>query len=245
MIPTESRVALISGSTHGIGKAIAHRFVDDGWTVVQNSRNPILDSELVGAKHFIADVTNLVECKSLVGSVISEFGQIDALVCNTGSGSDIGVEFSKMERWDHFLRINVNSTSNLISAALSALKKSKGSVIAISSICGIVSIEGAPIEYSAAKAALNTYIKSLAIKHGHEGVRFNIVAPGNVFFSGSTWDRKWKDDKAATMAYISENVPMKGFVDPLEVAAAVAFLASQESSSTTGAVLVIDRGQSL
>lgn len=241
----KSRVALISGSTHGIGKAIAQRFVHDGWTVVQNSRNPISNSELIGAKHFIADVTNLTECKSLVDLVMREFGQIDALVCNTGSGVDIGAEFSKIERWDHFLRINLNSASNLISAALNALKESKGSVTAISSICGIVSIEGAPIEYSAAKAALNTYIKSLAIKHGSEGVRFNVVAPGNVLFAGSTWDRKLKIDSAATTAYISENVPMNGFVEPQEVAAAVAFLASKESNSTTGAVLVIDRGQSL
>ena len=244
-MPTKSRIALISGSTHGIGKAIARRFVDDGWTVVQNSRNPMSNSDLIGAKHFIADVTNLTECKSLVNSAISEFGQIDALVCNTGSGVDIGVEFSNIERWDHFLRINLNSASNLISASIEALKESKGSVTAISSICGIASIEGAPIEYSAAKAALNTYIKSLAIKYGPEGVRFNIVAPGNVLFAGSTWDRKLKVDSAAVMAYISENVPMNGFVDPQEVAAAVAFLVSQESNSTTGAVLVIDRGQSL
>jgi 3-oxoacyl-[acyl-carrier protein] reductase len=241
----KSRVALISGSTHGIGMAIVQRFVNDGWTVVQNSRNSISKSELIGAKHFIADVTNFKECKSLVDSVIGELGQIDALICNTGSGVDIGDEFSKMQRWDHFLRINLNSASNLISAALNSLKESKGSVTAISSICGIATIEGAPIEYSASKAALNTYIKSLAIKHGPDGVRFNVVAPGNVLFDGSTWDSKLKNNRAAILAYISENVPMNGFVDPKEVAAAVAFLASQESKSTTGAVLTIDRGQSL
>ena len=244
-MPAKSPVALISGSTHGIGLAIAHRFVEDGWTVVQNSRNPISNSELIGTKHFIADVTNLAECKLLVDSVVQEFGQIDALICNTGSGVDIGVEFSKMERWDHFLRINLNSASNLISTALSALMESKGSVTAISSICGIVSIEGAPLEYSAAKAALNAYVRSLAIKHGPEGVRFNIIAPGNVLFEGSTWDRKLKDDPAAVDVFISEKVPMKGFVDPHQVAAAVAFLASKASNSTTGAILVIDRGQSL
>ena len=244
-MPVKSRVALISGSTHGIGKAIVQRFVNDDWVVLQNSRNPISNSNLIGAKHFIADITNFPECKSLVDSVVREFGQIDALICNIGSGADIGAEISKMERWDHFLRINLNSASNLISAALSALKESKGSVTAISSICGMVTIEGAPIEYSAAKAALNTYIKSLAIKHGPEGVRFNVVAPGNVLFTGSTWDHKLKVDKAAVMAYISEHVPMNGFVEPQEVAAAVAFLASQESNSITGAVLAIDRGQSL
>jgi len=242
---TKSRIALISGSTHGIGKAIAHRFTDDGWIVVQNSRNPISNSELIGAKHLVADVTLAADCQSLVANVISEFGQIDALICNTGSSVRNSVELDKTDPLEHFLSINLKSASNLISASIEALKESRGSVTAISSICGIASINGAPIEYSVAKAALNTYIKSLAIKYGPQGVRFNVVAPGNVLFSGSTWDHKLKNNEDAVRAYISENVPMNGFVEPKEVAAAVAFLASQESNSTTGAVLVIDRGQSL
>lgn len=238
-------VALVSGATHGIGKAITKRLVDEGWTVVQNSRNEIPNSELIGAGHYVADVTKLLECEGLVTSVIKEFGKLDALICNVGSGAEIGAEFSKMERWDHFLRINLSSASNLISAALGVLQESKGSVVAISSICGTVSVPGAPVEYSAAKTALNTYIKSLASEYGKNGVRFNIVAPGNVLFEGSSWHRKIKNDSRETEKYISKNVPLGGFIEPQEVAAAVAFLASQESKSTTGAVLVIDRGQSL
>ena len=242
---TNGLIVLVSGATHGIGKEITKKFVDDGWTVVQNSRNKISKSELIGAKHYIADVTKLAECEDLVKLVIKEFGKLDALICNVGSGADIGTEFSKMERWDHFLRINLSSASNLISAALAALIESKGSVVAISSICGIVSVPGAPVEYSAAKKALNTYIKLLASKYGKSGVRFNVVAPGNVLFEGSSWHKKIKNHSSETEKYISENVPLGGFVEPQEIAAAVAFLARQESKSTTGAVLIIDRGQSL
>ena len=238
-------IVLISGATHGIGKAISKKFVEDGWTVVQNSRNIIANSELIGAKHYVADVTKMTECEGLVASVIREFGKLDALICNVGSGVDVGAEFSKMERWDHFLRINLSSASNLISAALGVLLESKGSVIAISSICGMISVPGAPVEYSAAKTALNRYIESLASKYGKSGMRFNVVAPGNVLFEGSNWHRKMKEDSQSTKEYIFENVPLDGFVSPQEIAAAVAFLASQESKSTTGAVLVIDRGQSL
>ena len=238
-------VVLVSGATHGIGKAITKKFVDDGWTVVQNSRNKISNSELIGAKHYVADVTKLAECEELITLVIKEFGKLDALICNVGSGADIGAEFSKMERWDHFLGVNLSSTSNLISAGLGALLESRGSVVAISSICGIVAVPGAPVEYSAAKAALNIYIKSLASKYGKNGVRFNLVAPGTVLFEGSNWHRKIEKDSQSIEKYISENVPLGGFVAPQEIAAAVAFLASQESKSTTGAVFVIDRGQSL
>ena len=242
---TNGLVVLVSGATHGIGKAITKKFVDDGWTVVQNSRNKISNSELIGAKHYIADVTKFEECEELITLVMKEFGKLDALICNVGSGADIGTEFTKMERWDHFLRINLSSASNLISAALGALLESKGSVVAISSVCGVVSVPGAPIEYSAAKKALNTYIKSLASKYGKSGIRFNVVAPGNVLFEGSSWHRKIENDSLGTDQYISENVPLGGFVEPQEIAAAVAFLANQESKSTTGAVLIIDRGQSL
>jgi len=244
-MPTKNRVALISGSTQGIGKEIARRFVNDGWTVIQNSRSSISNLDIIGSQHITADVTDFNECVFLIQSILKEFGSIDSLVCNVGSGVNVGSGFSNTERWDHYLRVNLNSASNLISAALEALLDSKGSVTAISSICGLGVTEGAPIEYSAAKAALNSYFKSLAIKYAVNGVRFNIVAPGNVLFAGSTWDQKLKFDSVATNAYISNNVPMGGFVNPEEVAAAVAFLASKESSSTTGAVLVIDRGQTV
>ena len=241
----DNRVALISGSTQGIGKEISRRFVQDGWKVIQNSRSLIPKLDIIGSQHITADVTNLKECVFLVESVLKEFGSIDALVCNVGSGLNVGLEFSSTERWEHYLNANLNSASSLISAALDALLESKGSVTAISSICSLAAIEGAPIEYSAAKAALNSYFKSLAIKHAISGVRFNIVAPGNVIFPGSTWDQKLKIDSAGTNSYISANVPMGGFVNPEEIAAAVAFLASKESNSTTGAVLVIDRGQTI
>lgn len=241
----EDLVVLISGATHGIGKAISKKFVNDGWTVVQNSRNVISDLELIGAKHYVADVTKMSECEDLIKSVIEKFGKLDALICNVGSGVDVSAEFSIMERWDHFLTINLSSASNLISAAMGVLLESKGSVIAISSICGIVSVPGAPVEYSAAKTALNRYIQSLASNYGKNGLRFNVVAPGNVLFEGSSWHRKIQEDGNSTEIYISEKVPLGGFVAPEEIAAAVAFLASQESKSTTGVVLVIDRGQTL
>ena len=103
----------------------------------------------------------------------------------------------------------------------------------------------APVEYSVAKTALNAYIKLMAMKYGEVGVRFNAVSPGNVIFENSTWEKKIKLDPIAVENYINQNVPLKDFINPEEVAAAVSFLSSLDSKSTTGTILTIDGGQSL
>ena len=239
------KVALVSGSTTGIGKVIAARFVSEGYTVIQNSRGRINDKDLLGAKHIAGDVTNYKTCLEIIEYINSEYGRLDVLVCNVGSGVDLETHILPGERWSHFLSTNLLSCTFLVDSALQLLIKAKGNVIAISSICGESFVKGAPIEYSAAKAALNMYIKSTALKHGASGVRFNAVSPGNVMFEGSTWHKKLKNDEKLVTQYISENVPMGEFIKPEAIAEAVLFLASDGSKSTTGVVLNIDGGQVL
>ena len=167
------------------------------------------------------------------------------MVCNVGNGTDLEPYNSTEERWSHFLSSNLLSSTFLVDAALSLLMESKGSVIAISSICGSIPVKDAPIEYSVAKAALNMYVKSMAIKHGEIGIRFNAVSPGNVMFEGSTWHNKIKNSEESVKNFINDNVPMGVFINPEVIADAVLFLASDRSKFTTGVVLSIDGGQSL
>jgi len=162
-----------------------------------------------------------------------------------GSGAEIDSNIWPDERWSHFLSSNLLSTTFLVDSALPLLIKSKGNVVAVSSICGYRVVKGAPIEYSVAKAALNMYIQSMAFKHGVNRIRFNAVSPGNVMFEGSTWHNKIKKNKEMVNKFISENVPMSIFIEPDAIAEAVLFLASNCSKSTTGVVLNIDGGQSL
>ena len=239
------KVALVSGSTNGIGKVIAARFVSEGYTVIQNSRNRINNEDLLGAKHIEGDVTNYKTCLEIIEVINAEYGRLDVLVCNVGSGADLETIILPGERWSHFLSSNLLSCTFLVDSALQLLIKSKGNVVAVSSICGYGIVKGAPVEYSVAKAALNVYIKSIALKHGGIGIRFNAVSPGNVMFEGSTWHNKLKKDEKQVTQYISENVPMGEFVKPEAIAEAVVFLASDGSKSTTGVVLNIDGGQIL
>ena len=236
---------LISGSTSGIGKAITTRFVNDEYIVIQNSRHEIDKKELLGAKHIKGDVTNYKICLEIIESIKAEYGQLDVLVCNVGNGADLDTNILPEERWSHFLSSNLLSTAFLVESALALLIKSKGCVVAVSSICGSTFVKGAPVEYSVSKAALNKYIKSMALKHGASGIRFNAVSPGNVMFEGSTWHNKLKKDEKQVTQFISENVPMGGFIKPEAIAEAVIFLASDGSKSTTGVVLNIDGGQIL
>ena len=239
------KVVLVSGSTNGIGKVIAARFVSEGYTVIQNSRNRINDEDLLGAKHIEGDVTNYKTCLEIIEVINAEYGRLDVLVCNVGSGADLDTIILPGERWSHFLSSNLLSCTFLVDSALQLLIKSRGNVVAVSSICGYGIVKGAPVEYSVAKAALNMYIKSIALKHGSNGIRFNAVSPGNVMFEGSTWHNKLKKNEKQVNQYISENVPMGEFIRPEAIAEAVMFLASDSSKSTTGVVLNIDGGQIL
>jgi 3-oxoacyl-[acyl-carrier protein] reductase len=239
------QIALVSGSTKGIGKSIAQQLVLDGYLVIQNSRSKVQVSELVGADHIMADVTNAKECSNLIRKVVEKYGNLDLLVCNVGSGKSIEGNANTQNSWDYFLSINLSSTTFLVESAIQALKEAKGNVVAISSVCGEDPTINAPIEYATAKAALEMFIKTMAVRSAKHGIRFNVVSPGNVLFDGSVWDQKLKTDEVATNLYIEKTVPLGRFIEPEDIARAVSFLAGPQGRNITGAILRVDGGQSL
>ena len=244
-MPNSEKVVLVSGSTKGIGNAIVKRFIKEGYLVIQNSRNKIDKSDLVATKYIQFDVTNFQDCLKLIETVQTEFGRLDVLVCNVGSGAELEKNVSSEKRWHHFIDNNLLSTTYLVDAALPLLLKSRGNVVAISSICGSSQVKGAPVEYSVSKAALNMFVKSMALKYGKSGIRFNAISPGNTMFNGSTWHTKLKKNEAEVNNFIIDNVPMGVFIEPEDIAEAVLFLSSNKSRFTTGAIINVDGGQSI
>jgi 3-oxoacyl-[acyl-carrier protein] reductase len=187
--------------------------------------------------------TNPADCERLVAAVQARFGRLDVLVANAGSGASVAPGRETPEEWRRVIELNLFTATNLIGAARPLLARDGGgAVVCISSICGREAL-GAPVTYSAAKAALDATVNGLSRPFAAEGVRINGVAPGNILFPGGTWDRKLAENAEAVAAMLARDVPQGGLGRPEDVANAVTFLASPRAAFITGAVLVVDGGQ--
>jgi len=243
----QGKTALITGSSKGIGKAIAESLHKEGCNVILNGRN--IDGLKKTAEifqerinYFVADVTDFHECQSLIKSVINQCGNLDILVCNVGSGKSVPAGEENPEEWKYMLKKNFFSTTNMVQVATDALTKSHGSIVCISSIAG-VEITGAPVTYSVAKSALNAYVRGISRDLAKKRIRINAVAPGNILFKGSVWDKKIAENPKRVQDMLEKEIAMKRFGTAKEVADFVTFLASPRSSFITGGVFTLDGGQ--
>lgn len=238
---------LVTGASKGIGYSIAEAFHHEGCKVVSNSRNKekLLFSISNRQNWFgvAGDVSDPLQAKEVVQDALDFLGGIDILVCNVGSGKSVAPGHENFTDWQKSLSLNLLSTTNVVEAAALELKKTNGAIVCISSICGIEVIKGAPVTYSAAKAALNAYIRGIAFPLGSDGVRINGIAPGNILFKGSVWDDRVKENKSAVDNMLSENVPLKRFGGPNDVANLTLWLSSPHSSFITGSIYQCDGGQ--
>jgi 3-oxoacyl-[acyl-carrier protein] reductase len=241
------KTALVTGSSRGIGRAIAEALQAEGCKVALNARSAAgLEAaarELGGAAAVAGDVTRAEEARRVVDEAIAVLGQLDILVCNVGSGRSVAPGNETPEEWQRVFALNLWSTTNTVEAARSALVSSRGVVVCISSICGLEVIPGAPVTYSAAKAALHAYVRGIARPLGTQGVRINAIAPGNILFEGSVWQRKMAEDAAGLQQMLQRDVALARLGTPQDVAGLAVYLASSRSGFATGGVWGLDGGQ--
>jgi 3-oxoacyl-[acyl-carrier protein] reductase len=235
------KVAMVTGSTKGIGRAIAERLVADGYSVITNGRNE--PAAVLGELFVKADTTEPRQIKSLIEKIKEKYSNVDVLVCNVGSGKQIG-EIGSKARWDHYLNQNLLSSVLIIEALLEENLLQEARIIGISSIAAITHTS-APVEYSVSKSALITYFKNMAKVHAKNRTNFNIVNLGNVIFSGSTWEDKINKDEESVQRYLDAEVPANRFATLDEISDLISFMASTKCEFMTGAVINVDGGQSL
>ena len=243
------KVILVAGSSRGIGKAIATSLLVEGARVCISGRDPESLSEARRELNqhgqvlaFEGDLSVRGPIARVFETIAAEWGRLDGLICNLGTGSGKTGWDPTEEDWERLLRLNFQASAWLAQAAIPALANRRGNIVFISSITGVEATP-APLPYSAGKAALLNYSKNLSRQVAKLGIRVNCVAPGNIFFPGGSWDRRLHDNPEAVGKYLEAEVPFNRFGTADEIASVVTFLCSTRASFITGACFTADGGQ--
>jgi 3-oxoacyl-[acyl-carrier protein] reductase len=246
----EDKTVLIAGASQGIGEAIAEVIARAGGRVFIGGRDSQRLSETA------AKLTQQTEGKvtavagdyadgSQAEGLLASIGDLDALVICIGD-TDCPPGFDTTDdSWDRLIQANLTGPSRLARIAARGMKdRNGGSILFIGSICG-QEVLGAPIAYNAGKAGLRAVVKTMARELGRDGVRVNMISPGNIIFAGGRWARKRAADPDQVDALIRSTTPLGRFGTPAEIASAALFLCSEKAAFITGANLVVDGGQTI
>lgn len=233
---------IVTGGTHGIGRASAALLAAGGWRVVVAGRDvsagAAVIAELPGAVFVQADVAQEADCRAIVDRALDlGAGRIAGLVNNAGLGRRAPFAQTTLADWDSLMAVNARSVYLMTRLALDGLIAARGSVVTVASVAGMAGEDGLSI-YAASKAALIGFSQSLALELGHL-VRFNVVCPGQI---ATRMMRRVVEDPAL-LAETSARIPLGRLARPEEVGEVIAFLLSDRASYVNGTVIPVDGGE--
>ena len=238
----EGKVALITGGSRGIGEAIVRKFVAEGAQVAFTYRSSSSQSDAIVAelgsavKTYQSDASDYLSAEQLIQQVVEDFGRIDILINNAGITQDNLMLRMSEEQWDNVINVNLKSVFNLTKHALRTMMRQKaGSIINMSSVVGVFGNAG-QANYSASKAGIIGFSKSIAKEVGSRNIRCNAIAPGFIQTEMTDeLDEKTRDNFLA-------NIPLKRWGKAEEVADLCVFLGSDMSTYVSGQVLSVCGG---
>lgn len=238
------KVALVTGSTRGLGRAMAERLAAEGASVVVTGRDgrraQEVAEQLVAQGHqaigLALEVSDAASVANALNEIEERLGPVDILVNNAGINRDMLLVRMDEEAWEEVMRVNVTGAYRLAKGVLRGMMKRRwGRIINVSSVVGLIGNPG-QTNYGASKAALIGFTKSLAREVASRGITVNAVAPG--FIQSDMTDALSAEQKER----LAEKIPMGRIGRPEEVASCVAFLASDDAAYITGHTLVVDGG---
>jgi 3-oxoacyl-[acyl-carrier protein] reductase len=244
MMDLKGKTAIITGAAQGIGKVIALSLAKCGADISVSDINEdslnaaVKEIEVLGCKAIAVkmDVSSLKDCEDMVKKTVEAFGKVDILINNAGITRDTVLLRMKEEQWDQVIQVNLKGTFNCTKAVIRSMFKQKsGKIINISSVTGAMGNAG-QANYSASKAAVMGFTKSIAREYAHCGITVNAVAPG--FIKTAMTDAIPEKDRDAMISII----PAKRLGLPEDVADTVCFLASDMANYITGQVIHINGG---
>lgn len=243
----KDRVAIVVGSTSGIGKAMAEAYAAEGAKVVITGRRKEIGDQIVNdltkagfqASFYQIDVTDPKQCESLIEDTVKKYNRLDILVNNAGIAKAASMEELDLDLWDATYNTNIRSYFVLTKAALPHLQKSgKGNIIFTSSLASIKAFDQ-QFAYGSTKSAVSQFAKMIAVSYADKGVRSNAIAPGVInteILAGAPKEY---------IQEIADGIPMKKLGEPEDIAKLAVFLASDDSSYITGQVISICGGASV
>lgn len=247
-----NKVVFISASGQGIGLSTAETFLQEGARVLINDVN---DKRLKKTyrsltkkygdrvDYYTGDASDTEVLSKIRGHISKKWKKVDILVANLGSGKPSTKEMLDIPEWNRLLDVNLLSALKLIKYFLPDLRKESGGAIVMTSSIAGIQRSPAPFAYSAAKTSIISFVKNISVELAKDNIRINAVAPGNIYFKGGRWDEIIHKNPDISKNYIKNDVPMKRFGSPDEIANAIVFLSSEKSSFTTGTCLVVDGGE--
>ena len=239
----KNKNVFVTGSTRGIGLAVAHQFASLGANVVLNGRSEISEDLLaqfvdygVTVVGISGDISNGEDAKRMVAEAIEKLGSVDVLVNNAGITNDKLMLKMTEEDFERVLKINLTGAFNMTQAVLKPMSKARqGAIINMSSVVGLMGNVG-QANYAASKAGMNGFTKSIALELGSRNIRCNAIAPG---FIETEMTAKLNEDVVKGWR---EAIPLKRGGTPEDVANVCVFLASDMSAYVTGQVINVDGG---